>query len=132
MLSAARTDRPWLRTVRQTGSANASSACRRRLSRGTIQQTRSMRSASISRAAAITGSSDLPPPGVTAARMSHAVVSPAAIAATKLARRCWWVRSGRGDIIDGNLSHADSAVQAAVVDTLRLRLDGTVYLTGSR
>lgn len=47
---------------------------------GTIQHTRSMRPASSSRAAAISGSSDLPPPGVTAARMSRAPVCPPPIA----------------------------------------------------
>ena len=50
------------------------------LSRGTTQQTRSTRPDSISRAAAMTGSSDLPPPGVTAARMSRVSVRPEAIA----------------------------------------------------
>ena len=68
---------------------------RRRLSRGTIQQIRSTTPASISRAAAITGSSDLPPPGVTAARMSARSVCPAAIAATMPATRCWCARRGR-------------------------------------
>jgi len=46
----------------------------RRLSRGTTQQTRSTIPDAINRAAAITGSSDLPPPGVTAARMSRAAI----------------------------------------------------------
>ena len=51
-----------------------------------------------SRAAAeITGNSDLPPPGVTAARMSvTSVVSPDTRAGTMAASWAWWVRSGRG------------------------------------
>ena len=53
----------WPSAARQAGSAKASSACRRRLSRGTTQQTRSQSPAPISAWAAITGSSDLPPPG---------------------------------------------------------------------
>ncbi|MFC7607612.1 hypothetical protein [Teichococcus aestuarii] len=79
--------RPWPSAARRAGSAKASSACRRRLSRGTTQQTRSISPAAFSRAAAITGSSDLPPPGVTAARMSRAGVRPSAMAATTPARR---------------------------------------------
>ena len=59
---------PQGRSLRQAGSAKASSACSRRLSRGTTQQTRSTIPAATSRAAAITGKSDFPPPGVTAAR----------------------------------------------------------------
>ncbi len=78
----------WIMRKGQVGSANASSACRRRLSRGTTQQTRSTRPAPIRVCAAITGSSDLPPPGATAARMSRASVCPPAIARTTLKRRC--------------------------------------------
>jgi len=48
----------------------------RKLSRGTTQQTQSTITAALSREAAITGSSHLPPPGVTAARMSRASVCP--------------------------------------------------------
>jgi len=80
VLSAARSEREWPSAARQVGSANASSACRRKLSRGTTQQTRSMIPVEINRAAAITGSSDLPPPGVTAARRSRASVCPHAMA----------------------------------------------------
>ena len=47
--------------------------------------------------AAITGSSDLPPPGVTAAKMSvTSLASPEAIARTMAAIWAWWVRRGRG------------------------------------
>ena len=60
---------------------------RRRLSRGTTHQIRSTIPEAISRAAAMTGSNDLPPPGVTAARMSRASVWPDAIASITQARR---------------------------------------------
>src|SRR3954467_5852693 len=56
--------------MRQYGSAKASSAWRRKLSRGTTQQMRSTMPARIRCAPAITGRSDLPPPGVTAASTS--------------------------------------------------------------
>src|SRR5215216_6498293 len=70
-------------------------ACERKLSRGTTQQTRSMIPASISRAAAITGRRDLPPPGVTPARMSvMSDASPRPIAATRLASVSWCARNG--------------------------------------
>ena len=72
--------------ARQAGSANASSACWRKLSRGTTQQTRSMSPAARRADDAITGSSDLPPPGVTAARMSVTPeASPEAMARTTAA-----------------------------------------------
>ena len=48
-LSAARTHSAWPKAARQAGSANASSACSRRVSRGTTQTTRSTRPAAISR-----------------------------------------------------------------------------------
>ena len=52
------------------------------VARGTIQTTRSTTPAATSRAAATTGSSDLPPPGVTAARTSRVSSCPAAMAST--------------------------------------------------
>jgi hypothetical protein len=79
-LSAARTAKPWSKAARQSGSVKASSAWRRKLSRGTIQHTRSTTPAAIRRAAASTGSSDLPPPGVTAAKISRTSVWPTAMA----------------------------------------------------
>lgn len=85
----------WIMRKGQVGSANASSACSRRLSRGTTQQTRSIKPAANSPVVANTGSSDLPPPGVTAASMSRASVWPAAIPSITEARRCWWDRSTR-------------------------------------
>ena len=94
--SAARTETAWPRALRQAGSAKASSACRRRLSRGTIQQMRSTTPASMSRAAAITGSSDL-----AAARgdggqdIGEVGLSQDAIAATMPATSCWCERRGR-------------------------------------
>src|SRR3954468_24076646 len=67
-----------------------------KLSRGTTQQMRSTLPAAIRRAAAITGRSDLPPPGVTAARMSvMPLACPEAMALTRLARQRWCVRKER-------------------------------------
>jgi hypothetical protein len=86
----------WPSAARQPGSAKASSACRRRLSRGTTQQTRSQTPASMSAWAASTGSSDLPPPGVTAARMSRVPeASLAAMDRTTASVSAWWLRRRR-------------------------------------
>ena len=98
---------------RQAGSAKASSAWRRRLSRGTTQQTRSTRPAAIRRAAASTGRRDLPPPGVTAARMSRASACPAARASTTARSWRWWERRGavgqRGSFLGGSGSQGAEA-----------------------